>query len=93
MFGGRATEVAEALERERAALRHGRTRLDHITKTVDFLGRTQHEMVPGVPFTFDPLLDSVKAAFPRLEPAPRPVYVFDQTGSKTDTWHDRGLTE
>ena len=50
-------------------------------------------MVPGVPFTFGPLLDSAKASFPRLESAPRPVYVFDQTGSKTDTWHDRGLTE
>lgn len=93
VFGGRAPEVAEALERERAALRHGPTRLDHITKTVDFLGRKQHEMVPGVPFIFGPLLDSAKASFPRLESAPRPVYVFDQTGSKTDTWHDRGLTE
>ena len=92
-FGERAPEVAEALERERAALRYGPTRLDHITKTVDFLGRKQHEMVPGVPFTFGSLLDSAKASFPRLESAPRPVYVFDQTGSKTDTWHDRGLTE
>jgi len=93
VFGGHAPEVAEALERERAALRHGPTRLDRITKTVDFLGRKEHAMVPGVPFMFGPLLDSAKASFPRLESAPRPVYVFDQTGSKTDTWHDRGLTE
>ena len=48
-------------------------------------------MAPGVPFTFGPLLDSANASFPRLESAPRPVYVFDQTGSKTDTWHDEGL--
>jgi hypothetical protein len=74
-------------------LRHGPTRLDHITKAIEFLGRKQHEMVPGVPFTFGPLLDGAKAPFPRLESAPRPIYVFDQTGSKTDTWHDRGLNE
>ncbi len=92
-FGGRAPEVSEALERERAALRQGPTRLGHITKSVDFLGRKQHEMVPGVPFTFGPLIDSAIASFPSLESAPRPVYVFDQTGSKTDTWHDRGLTK
>jgi hypothetical protein len=93
VFGGRAPEVAEALERERAALRQGPTRLNHITKTVDFLGRKQLEMAPGVPFTFGPLIDSANASFPSLECAPRPVYVFDQTGSKTDTWHDRGLTK
>jgi hypothetical protein len=93
VFGERAPEVSEALERERAALRQGPTRLDQITKTVDFLGSKQHEMVTGVPFTFGLLLDSAKTSFPRLECAPRPIYVFDQTGSKTDTWHDRGLNE
>ena len=93
VFGDRASKVAEALERERAALRYGPTRLDRIKKIVDFLGSQKHEMVPGVPFTFGPLLDSSRPPFPHLERAPRPVYVFDQTGSKTDTWHDRGLTE
>jgi hypothetical protein len=93
VFGPRAPEVAEALERERAASRNGLTRLDHISKIVDFLGRKQHEMVPGVPFTFDPLLDSAKASFPRLESAPRPVYVFDQTGSKTELIASKVSTE
>jgi hypothetical protein len=93
VFGGRAPEVAEALELERAGLRQGPTRLENVTKTINFLGRSRLEMVPDVPFTFGPLLDSAKASFPRLESAPRPVYVFEQSGSKTDTWHDRGLTE
>jgi hypothetical protein len=50
-------------------------------------------MVPGVPFTFGPLLDSNNASFPRLESVPRPVYVFNSAGSKTDARCDRGLTE
>jgi hypothetical protein len=28
-----------------------------------------------------------------LENAPRPIYIFDQTGSKSDTWNDRGLNQ
>jgi hypothetical protein len=40
-----------------------------------------------------PLLDSANTSFPRLESAPRPVYIFNQTGSKTDTWNERGLTD
>ena len=92
-FAERTPKVVELLEAKRAALRHGPTRLDRIKKIVGFFGSQQHEMAPGVPFTFGPLLDSASASFPRLETAPRPVYVFNQTGSKTDTWHDRGLTE
>ncbi|MDX2151418.1 MAG: Piwi domain-containing protein [Bryobacteraceae bacterium] len=93
VFGVRAARIGELLESKRAALRHGPTRLDRIKKTVDFLGSKQHEMAPGVPFKFSPLLDSANGLFPQLEAAPRPVFVFNQTGSKTDTWHDRGLTE
>lgn len=63
VFGERATEVAEALERERATLRRGPRRRDHITKAVEFLGRKQHEMIPGIPFTFGPLLDSPRGLF------------------------------
>ena len=93
VFGEHALEVAEALERERAALRSGPKRLDRISKIVCFLGNQQHEMAPGAPFTFGPLLDSSQASFPRLESAPKPVYVYDPTGSKTDTWHDGGLNK
>ena len=76
VFAERAPKVAELLERERAALRHGPTRLDRIKKTVAFFGSQQHEMAPGVPFTFGPLLDSANASFPRLESAPRPSLRF-----------------
>jgi Piwi domain len=93
VFGERAPKVAEALEHERTSVKHGPTRLSHIRKVVEFLERKQYEMVPGVPFTFGPLIDSAQASFPCVESAPQPVFVFDQSGSKTDTWHDRGLTK
>jgi hypothetical protein len=48
----------------------------------------QHEMAPGVPFTFGALLDSANVSFPEMERAPRPIYIFDQTRSKTDRWTD-----
>jgi hypothetical protein len=48
-------------------------------------------MAPGAPFTFGPLLDDSMPAFPRLETAPRPFYVYDGRGSKTHKWHDEGL--
>jgi hypothetical protein len=93
VFAEHAPRVAEVLERYQAALRHGPTLLDRIKQTLAFLASPQHVMAPGVPFRFGTLLDSGKTAFPRLESAPRPVYVFDQAGSKTDTWHNRGLSK
>jgi len=30
---------------------------------------------------------------PTLENATRPIYIFDQTGSKSDTWNDCGLNQ
>jgi hypothetical protein len=69
VFGQHATRVADLLERKRADLRHGPTRLDRIKKTVAFLASQKHEMVPGVTFTFDSLLDSASSSFPRICPA------------------------
>jgi hypothetical protein len=92
-FGNCAAKVREGLERQRAALRQGKARLEKIRTIVEFLRGKQHEMAPGVSFAFGPLLASSDRAFPRIEDAPKPVYVFDQTGSKTNTWHDKGLTE
>jgi len=92
VFADRANSVTLALDRARADLRSGPTRLQRITNIVDFLKARQHFLLPSVTFAFNSLLsDADKALFPRLENTPKPVYVFDPTGAKTDTWHDRGL--
>jgi Piwi domain len=91
IFPSRAEAIASSLEKTRAELRQGPTRLQRISTIVDFLASKQHWACPTVPFKFSPLLDDSSRLFPSLETTPKPIYVFDQTGSKTDTWHDGGL--
>jgi hypothetical protein len=91
VFKDRAPEIAEALECQRAALRQGPAQLGLITRVVESLRERQYEMLPGAPFTFGPFLDSSTRAFPKLVEAPRPEFVFDETGSRTAKWHDGGL--
>lgn len=93
-FKGKDQVIASALEKARADLRSGPTKLQRITSVVEFFASKQHFLVPGVSFRFLPLLrDASKSMFPTLELAPKPTYIFDQTGSKTDTWSDRGLDQ
>jgi len=92
VFKERAAEITAALERKRATRRQGPVRLSRIRRILRVLGK-QREMAAGITFTFGPLIDSSMRSFPRLQTAPRPVYVFDETGSKTRTWHDEGLNK
>jgi hypothetical protein len=89
----RAPGVVAALQRQCAALNAGSTRLDRIKGMLSSLGSEPRQMIPGLTFTFGPLLDSTQPLFPRLETARRPVYVFDDIVSKTHTSHDAGLNE
>ena len=93
VFKDRAPLIAEALECQRAALRQGPAQLGLITRVVETLRERQYEMLPGAPFTFGPFLDSSARGFPRLIEAPRPEYIFDETGSRTAKWHDGGLNK
>ena len=88
-----APGIAVALEHHRAALRQGSELLKRIRKVLDALQKRSHYMVPGLPFTFGPLLNESLAEFPSVAMARRPVYVFNAAGSNTDTWHDRGLNK
>lgn len=86
--------VAAALEKKRAELRSGPTKLQKIKSFVDFFANQQLSLAPGVSFKFTPLLSEIASTrFPALEPVPKPTYIFDQTGSKTDTWNDNGLNQ
>ena len=93
VFKDRAQEIYSALERQRAELRQGPAQLGRIKSMYEILQTRQYEMLPGAPFKFGALLDSASRDFPKLVKAPRPVYVFDQTGTKTAEWHDGGLNE
>ena len=93
-FKGNDQFIASALEKARADLRSGPTKLQRLNSVVEFFASKQHSLAPSIAFKFTPLLsDASKRLFPTLEVAPKPTYIFDQTGSKTDTWSDRGLDQ
>ena len=94
VFQGNDQLIGSALEKARVDLRSGPTKLQRINSVVEFFASKQHFLAPGISFKFSPLLsDASKSLFPTLEFAPKPTYIFDQTGSKTDTWSDRGLDQ
>ena len=93
-FQGDYQLIAAALEKARADLRSGPAKLQRIKSFVEFFASKQHVLAPGISFKFLPLLsDSARGLFPSVETAPKPTYIFDQTGSKTDTWNDQGLNQ
>ena len=93
-FQGDYQLIAAALEKARADLRSGPAKLQRIKSFVDFFASRQHVLAPGISFKFLPLLsDSAMGLFPSVETTPKPTYIFDQTGSKTDTWNDQGLNQ
>src|SRR6185437_4240411 len=93
VFIGNERRVAMALEKARAELRSGPNKLQRITSVVDYLRSRRHLLAPDVSFEFGPLLDDASQGFPAFETAPKPTYIYDQTGSKTDTWNDGGLNK
>ena len=70
----------------------GRTRLTRLLNAVRYLASIDLELIPGVSAKLLPLLSSEEDAFPSLDTAPRPTYVFDPTGIHTHRWNDGGLT-
>lgn len=93
-FQGNDQFIGATLEKARADLRFGPTKLHRINSVAEFFASKQYSLAPGISFKFSPLLsDASKSLFPSLEVAPKPTYIFDQTGSKTDTWNDRGLNQ
>jgi len=89
VFLRRADEVRDALFQKAAARRVGPAKLEDLRKVVGYLRRQVLEVSPGITVSVGTLLEG--DALPKFENAPKPVYVFDPTGAKTDTWADRGI--
>ena len=78
-----------ALAKKTAERCVGPAKLADIRSVVGYLGREPFDLSPGVTVSVGQLLE--QRDFPRLESAPKPTYVFDPAGGKTDTWADRGI--
>jgi hypothetical protein len=91
VFNHRADEVRETLFQKAAARRVGPAKLQDLRKVIGYLQKRAFEVSPGVTLKIGALLEG--NALPKLDAAPKPVYVLDPTGAKTDTWADRGLQQ
>lgn len=90
-FGSASRRVQDLLDRQLETFRSGPERLQRLRKVVSHIANQSLEMIPGVPFTFDQFLAERQRRFPSVQTAPRAVFVFDPSGTRTNTWHDGGL--
>lgn len=92
ILGNSASAVLEKAENEAAALHSGPGRKKQIEDILKYLSETSVlEPVPGVRMTFGPMLSSSSREFPVMETIPKPILVFDPSGSRKDEWNERGL--
>jgi len=92
VFGGQSAAVQGVLAEKTASVVNGPARLERLRKAVGHLGSLAFDVMPGVPFKIHPFLEHGKdRSFPAAQKAPRPVFVFDPTGTNTDEIKPRGL--
>jgi len=91
-FGNLAANLDQKLKARLAEFRNGQNRLQNLRKVISFLGKLNLEMLPGLSFSILPFYtEGVSRVFPIVQLADKPTYIFDPSGRRTDTWHDRGL--
>lgn len=92
-FGNHAVAIKQALTARLSAFRLGPSKLERIRTSVRHFEGLNLEALPGVKFRVLSLISEAGPAgsFPQVLTNQKPVYVFDPTGDRTDTWHDRGL--
>lgn len=91
---GKDGQVVTALQKARSDLSYGPLKLERIEAIVKHFASKPHVIAPGASVRFSGLLsNSENGNFPVLESTPKPIYVFDQSASKTSTWNDGGLNK
>lgn len=90
VFGKHAATIEISLRQKLAAFRNGKNRLEHLQKVTAYFQKNDIELIPGVTFSLNPFISQPKA-FPSVQIADKPTYVFDPAGRKTNFWHDGGL--
>lgn len=92
LLGTSAERVLAEADSAAAAHLSGPERLSLIRKTFDYLRTHNFEVAPGIPAILGPLVGSEKGTWTfSNEIIKKPVLVFDPSGTRTDTWNERGL--
>ena len=91
-LGADASAFLENTGSEAARLHAGPGSRQKIEETLNYLrGKARLEAVPGAPFSIGEMISSNTAGFPAIETIPRPVLIFDPSGTRKDEWSERGL--
>ena len=89
---GHAERVLRDVQEVEGKLRAGKASLDAIQAALQYFGRAGLQVARDVPLQFDGLLDEFdKTAFPPAELFHKPIFSFDPSGSRDDTWTQRQL--
>jgi hypothetical protein len=90
----KATPILEQAEETATKLLSGPERLTLTRKTFDWLRKQNIELVPGAALVLGALAGSTRDSwFFRTEKIPKPLLVFDPSGTKTERWNERGLDQ
>jgi hypothetical protein len=90
MFGADALAVANRLRTLESQTHVGPFKLSELRKVHGYFSRLQLQFAPGHQFRIHSFL-SEPGTFPRVQEAAPPTFVFDPSGTKTDSIHYRGL--
>jgi len=93
ILGRNADRVLHVAEVQESTLHAGPTRMEAIELALDYLRRTKLEAVPGVTIEIGARLSSQGRAFPKFETIPKPVLVYDPSGTRKDSWAERGIKQ
>lgn len=83
------------MDKQLVQVRNGPDRLEKLRSVLNYFSRQKFQMTLDVSFAVTDFMEhsTNTGPFPKVQQAPKAVYVFDPTGSHTDTWHDRGLNK
>ncbi|MBD8554581.1 hypothetical protein IFT84_08560 [Rhizobium sp. CFBP 8762] len=94
LLGRSARGVLDEAERQAALFHSGPGRQGQIAEALKYLRQKANlEAVPGANFVVGDLLSNRSKSFPKTESIPQPSLLFDPSGTRRDTWKERGLKE
>ena len=94
LLGPQANAVLAEAEQAAQQLHSGPGRKRQIEEALGYLrDKAKLEVVCGAQLRIGPLLGSSDPDFPATETIPKPILVFDPSGSRKYDWSERGLKE